>query len=99
MTALGQHWPDPMSRFLGTDVERFESEHGIHGQSWVLGRDLHLLTVVATDPGTGQLRRFLEACKDEYESVSVWHIMNPVLAGILKRYGFKRAKKVEPDGE
>lgn len=101
MSALGQVEPDPIAwileAFLGrsaTPMERFESEYGIQGQSWVEGRDLNLLTVLASKPGTGQFRQFIEACKAEYDSVGVWLVMNRDLGKVLRRYGFKRATRL-----
>jgi len=105
MTALGTIVRNPLIDFLGElighsrKIDCFESETGIHGQSWVIGQHLHLLSVLATEPGTGQFRRFMEACKAEYSTISVWHIMNPDLRVMLRRYGFKVARQTEPDGE
>jgi len=103
--ALGTIVRSPLMDFLGvllSDVRKvqcFESPSGIHGQAWTEGRNLHLLSVLATEPGTGQFRCFIEACKAEYDSVSVWVIFNPDLAGILRKYGFRRARKTESGGE
>lgn len=107
MTALGTIVsPGPLLAMLtqilagrGPAIDCFESEHGIHGQAWVEGTRLHILSVIATNPGTGQLRRFIKACKTEYSHVYVWEIMNPELGRILRRYGFTKARRVEPDGE
>lgn len=99
MNALGRVEPDQIAwlvdAMLGkttpTNLERFESETGIHGQLWRKGRNVNLLTVMATEPGSGQFRRFIEACKAEYDCIGVWMIFNRDLASVLRRYGFKQA--------
>ena len=108
MNALGQivHNPllDALSELLNHDIPHrkidcFESETGIHGQAWTEGDDLHLLTVMATREGKGQLRAFMKECKQQYRQIYVWHVMNPVLGKILRAYGFRRSRRTEPDGE
>lgn len=101
MNALGRVFPCPIAWLLEEcfgkpehELQQFESESGIHGQSWVEGRELNLLTVMASEPGTGQFRRFIEACKGEYDCVGVWLVMNRDLGKALRRYGFRRTTRM-----
>lgn len=80
-------------------VDCFESEHGIHGQAWTEGESLHILSVIAMNPGTGQFHRFMDACKAEHSAIYVWQVMNPDLRRVLRSYGFKKARRTEVDGE
>ena len=79
--------------------ERFQSPFGIDGLMSEKGPDLELLAVYAGEPGTGQFRRFISACKEKYSRVAVLEIWNEELPAILTRYGFTPFERTNPDGE
>lgn len=80
---------------LDTGYREFQSPSGIQGLYKESPTRLDLLAVAATEPGTGQFRRFIAACKGRYDTICVWEIMNPELNGILKRYGFETTTEQE----
>ena len=92
---------DPFSHILKTGYCRFESCHGIEGlaqEDKEQGR-LDLLAIVATEPGTGQFRRFIKAAKKRYKVIAVWEIWNTGFKAVLTRYGFDPAMQIGLDGE
>lgn len=100
MSTLGELSPDPAGNALGTGYQRFCSNFGIDGLARTFSKDkLELLAVVSTDEGRGNFRRFIESCKGEYQRIYIWEIFNPVLHGVLKRYGFAPTKMYEQDRE
>lgn len=93
MKILGKLSPDFVSQVLGTGFKQFESPTGIHGLAKLTKRDrLEVLAVLATNPGAGQFRAFIEGAKAEACSITFLSIMNPLLAATLKRYGFKKVR-------
>lgn len=95
--ALGIIEPDIIGEYLKTGYCRFRSPIGINGLAREQGPLLEILAVVANKPGTGQFRTFIERCKQEYETVTVWEDWNPIVGEALKRYGFVPTSA--PDGD
>jgi len=95
MNVLGETWPDPFSKALGTNMDRFLSPTGVRGLARMDDSHLILLAVDAIEPGTGQFKAFIKQAKRECSAISVWHVFNPMLIKVLKRYGFKY--RVETD--
>lgn len=91
--------PDPASIVLKTGWLRYNSRQGIDGLVRFKKYDCELLFVGASNPGTGQFRRFIDALKLKYDSVTIFAVWNEKLPEILLRYGFKEWSGVEPDGE
>src|SRR5438094_739910 len=87
---LGTRIPDWASMTLVTGYFRFKSAIGVKGLAKDDAVRLDLLAVQSTNPGTGQFKRFIEAAKQEYQIICVWHDWNPMLGPMLERYGFRR---------
>ena len=92
--------PDVIGSILHTRMDRFESVAGIDG----LLRDngyghLELLAVHANNLRTGQFRTFIKQCQQHYRSIVIWHITNPFLPSVLKRYGFDDEVTVDEFGD
>jgi hypothetical protein len=85
---------------LGTGYCNFEADCGCCGLAKETdeGKTLQLLAVVATLPGTGQFRKFVELAKKNYTTICVWEIWNEDLTAALVRYGFVSHSQDE-DGE
>ncbi len=96
MSVLGTTYPDPFGAILNTGFERFNSPTGINGLVRVEGGQLEILAVDATKPGTGQFRKFMKQCKQEYEAIIVWEVWNKGLEQVLVRYGFTPHAGIEP---
>jgi len=97
MSVLGEtrrHWA---SDVLGTGYDEFKSPTGLTGLAKVRDGQLHVLAVYAPSPGHGQLRGFIELCKQEYDVIYVWDVSNEDLAVTLRRYGFKAIIGNDPD--
>lgn len=94
---LGELMPDQISIMLGTGYFRFEAQ-GIHGLVKVDNCRLDILAVSATQPGTGQFRRFMDNMKNLYTQIYVWEVWNDNLAAALGRYGFEPITEAH-DGE
>lgn len=87
--------PDPVGEILGTGYWRFVTPFGIDGLAkWTHDR-IDVLAVGAYRPGRGAFRTFIEQVKKHFDSVYLWHIMNPLMHGILTGYGFTEAEQVE----
>jgi hypothetical protein len=95
MSVLGIVTPDAVALMLGTGYERFVSPTGISGLARVSGKRLDILAVNAIRRGTGQFRSFIARAKQEYETVCVWEIANPLLDIVLPRYGFRRVLEID----
>jgi hypothetical protein len=85
---LGKTKSNVWGDLLGTGFREFESPEGINGLYMILEGGLHLLAVLARNPGTGQFRRFISKAKEEFRFISVEEIMSPTMNAILERYGF-----------
>ena len=94
---LGELTPDPISVLLGTGFVRFASPTGMNGLAKVHGERLDILALDATAPGTGQLRAFIDQAKREFDTICVWHVWNPLLDGILQRFGFRACVEIDRD--
>lgn len=92
---LGPLVPDFASIILGTGYHTFQSRFGIHGLAKHAGPRLDLLAIIASRPKTGQFHRFMDACKEEFSEIYIWETWNPMLAKILRRYGFKECSRTE----
>lgn len=88
---LGQLKGDPLSVLLGTDIQRFKSSTGVHGQFWTEGDELHLLTVMSEMQRRGCFREFIRQCKEYFSAICVWQVWNKDLQAALLRYGFSPA--------
>ena len=92
--------PDSLGELLGTGYMRFETRIGIQGLARMDNeRGLDILAVVSKRPGEGQFRQFIAAAQQAFDRVAVWVDFNPILGKALRRYGFVRAQRTEPDGE
>lgn len=87
---FSKYEPDAIGELLGTGFKRFETTSGLMGLAKISGEALEILAVSASDPGTGQFRRFIAAAKEIYTSVSVLEDWNPIITAALQRYGFRR---------
>jgi len=94
-------WSERFHLLTGKETgwRSFKSAQGIDGLMRIKGHDLELLAVTAGDPGKGQFRRFVAACKQKHDSICIWAIWNDDLPAILRRYGFRPHSIHEPDGE
>lgn len=91
--------PDPVGVILETGYRKFRHRSGIEGLAKVTGDMLEILAVFATVQGTGQFRQFIAEAKERFATVIVWEDWNPAVGAALKRYGFDRHGRIEPDGE
>lgn len=85
-------------RDLDTGFDQFDWDGGIHGLAKVENAQLHLLSIHADKPGTGQFRHFMNECKAAYKSVRVWSVWSAHLRIILRRYGFTEGVDVDKFG-
>jgi hypothetical protein len=91
---------DPIGVLLGTGFYRFDTPFGISGLARLrTGGTLDVLAVIAEAPGKGQFRKFIDAAKATFNTVSVWEDWNPIIGDSLSRYGFHRDSIEEADGE
>lgn len=98
MNVLGETYPDPLSQLLGTNLFRFRSPTGLNGLAKIVGEDrLDLVAVDALIPGTGQFRTFINRAKEEFSTLCIWEVWNPVLEEVLPRYGFHPHKDTDAD--
>ncbi len=97
MSVLGQIWTDRIGALLGTNYKRFKSPTGLNGLAKSSGDRLDILAVDATQPGTGQFRRFIKRAKQEYKTICIWEVWNKDLEGILGRYEFNPCDENDPD--
>lgn len=96
MDLLGSMKPDPVSKAFKTDYERFESPMKIAGLVRMRSpRKLEFLAILSIEPGKGNFRRFLEACKERTDCICFWEILSPVMKSMLERYGFEPARTYE----
>lgn len=86
---------DAIGKILGTGYNRFSTDHGIKGLAKVNHTRLDLLAIVASRPGTGQFRDFIEDAKKHFDEIVVWEVWNKNLEATLLRYGF--GKEVDTD--
>ncbi len=98
MNVLGETYPDPISRLLGTKLFRFRSPTGLNGLAKTVGDDrLDLVAVDASIPGIGQFRTFIKRAKQEYAIICIWEVWNPMLEEVLPRYGFQPHMGIDKD--
>jgi len=80
---------DPASQLLGTGYSRFNWQGRITGLCKITGSEIQILAVVATNPGKGDFRKFVEEAKKEYRCIKIWHVGNSFLRAALTGYGFR----------
>lgn len=96
MKVLGKTAPDPIGVALGTGYSKFQSPLGLDGLYKIKEGSLHLLAVVATQPGTGQFRKFIEQAKTEFPAICIWEVHpESVLNATLPRYKFVPALDIQ----
>lgn len=83
---------------MNTGYQRFTHTSGVQGLAKVTGKRLDLLAVVSSHPGAGEFRAFIADAKKHFDVIAIWEIWEPLLDGILQRYGFTRTTLTE-DGE
>lgn len=87
---LGKMMPDPISAMLHTDFMRFESKYGIQGLATINGGRLVLLAINATAPGSGQFRKFISVCKENFDTIEIWEVMNVKFGqNMIAHYDFR----------
>lgn len=89
------------NRFAGPQESpffEFSSSVGIHGLAYVEDGELHILGVAAVTEGIGQLRLFIERCKEHYGFIRIWCVLEPKMREILPRYGFIEGRDVDRFG-
>lgn len=82
-----------------TGFLRFESPCGVHGLAQVEDRHLDVLAVVAVTPGVGQFRVFVNECKEAYDSIRFWTVLEDSMREMLARYAFTKGHDVDKFGE
>lgn len=92
-----RYWPHHLGVILKTGFLEFESMAGVGGLAKEYDRTIEILAVHASNPGTGQFRAFIEELKGSFETIFIWEVWNPDLKKTLKRYGFNKTKREEPD--
>ena len=98
MSVLGTTTTSIVSKMLGTGYSNFESPSGVRGLAKTDGDRLDILAVESDIQGAGQFRLFIRLCKQEFRSIYVWHVLNPHMNAILRRYGFLPIQETH-DGE
>ena len=92
--------PDYLSAILKTRFDRFEAHCGIQGLMRLTpDPGIELLAIHAKKIRTGQFRLFIQQLKQEFRFISIWHIDNPFLPSVLKRYGFDPEVIVDEFGD
>lgn len=98
-TTIFTSWEiDPVSIILDTGYYQFESRFGVAGLAKENGARLDLLALISKTSGRGMLRAFINACQAHYETICVWHVDNPLLAVILRHYGFGIDVEIDQQG-
>src|SRR5213596_3527911 len=97
---LGVLTHDPVGMVLGTGYMRFSSPFGIDGLVRTHSKNkIEFLAVVSLHEGKGNFHRFIDACKERYETICIWHDWNPAIGQMAKRWGFKPETQMECCGE
>lgn len=101
--------PDPTGLILHTGYYRFTTRWngvsmGIGGLAkWTEQLDpesrLDVLAIHADSPGRGEFRTFIKRAKQQFRTICVWITLNPSIAPVLVRYGFKPEMELQGDGE
>ncbi len=99
MPLLQKTVPDLTSQILGTRYLRFESACGIIGLARPNEDRLDILALMAVHEGRGSFRQFIIEAKQEYRTICIWEVWNPILESALKRYGFMPEKEIQGNGE
>lgn len=76
------------AKLLGSDFRDFETAGGMTGLARVTKGNLDILAVIATKPGNGQFRKFIQDAKETFNTVAVWQVWSTIAIEALKRYGF-----------
>lgn len=96
---LGVITPDQVAVALDTGFSRFSGSFGIDGLASESGTQVDFLAVVSNQPGCGNFRRFIEACKENYTAINIWEVWNEDLEAALLRYGFRKEKRPDKFGD
>lgn len=78
----------PFLTALDAGFSTFETPT-IDGLARVTETRIDFLAVVARNPGKGDFHRFIEDCKQSYDTIAVWEIFNANLKVMLARWGFR----------
>lgn len=70
---------------------------GVIGYEEVRGGDLYVPLIAAVDEGRGDVGRYLDSLPRD-RRVVVPNVLNDILAGMLKRRGFKLRTEIDDDG-
>jgi hypothetical protein len=92
-SVLGVLTLDWAGMMLGTGFNRFTSPFGVKGLAKDDAVRLDLLAVESTIPSTGQFKRFIQAAKEQYQIICIWHDWNPGVGPMLQRWGFQRYRE------
>ena len=85
---LGAISRDPIGEALGSEYKRFVSKNGMSGLVKVDGDRVDFLAISSVKQGHGLFRKFIADAKNQYQTIAVWEIWNPLVGSALKRYGF-----------
>lgn len=93
-----RYHPHRLGVILQTGFQEFETPMcGVGGLAKEYDRTIEILAVHASQPGTGQFRHFIDELKDSFDTIFILEVWNPDLQKTLKRYGFTRMTREEPD--
>lgn len=99
MSLISLYKNDPLGDALGTGYKQFQSLTGIHGLCKLSPGRIDLLVVMAPkrQERRGKFRQFIQLAKQEFHTIAVWHVQNPILESALDRYGFHNTSLLEDD--
>ena len=85
--------------FFGSRFVQFTSaKHQVEGLIHQTDTHLEILAIRSLEPGNGNVHRFIDECKQEFQTISVWEVWNPDFYKALRRWGFRPCKTIE-DGK
>lgn len=81
--------PDPTSELLGTGYQWFVWRDCVHGLCKEDG-GLQILAIASLHERQGNVRAFFDEAKQDYSTIRVWHVYNPIMEDALIRWGFRK---------
>lgn len=89
---------DPIAALLQTGFMEFTTREGVSGLCKVLDNQLHVLAIISSAQGQGQLRSFVARAKTVFDQIFFMSVWSGVLQEALIRYGFEPAIQIDTDG-